>query len=163
MEETFRPEKFQKVLMWYLIMWGILWAVSVLIVSFAPPHRVFGKVILYGTTSIGYFANGLFSLGIMTISPIISVGVIAIGPGACGVIALGGGGACGIYAVGAHAVGVFAIGMNAIGIYTLSHSESGRGRYVFSPKRQDAKAVKLYTRWFPQFKQAYQPDAEEEK
>ena len=163
MAEIFRPEKFRKVLTMYLIMWGILWAAAVLIVSFAPPHRVFGKVILYGTTSIGYFANGLFSLGIVTISPIVSVGVIAIGPGACGVIALGGGGACGVYAVGAHAVGVFAIGINAIGIFTLSHSESGRGSYVFSPKRQDARAVKLYTRWFPQFKQAYQPDAEEEK
>ncbi len=162
MEETFRPEKFQKVLMSYLIMWGILWTVSVLIVSFAPPHRVYGKVILYGTTSVGYFANGLFSLGIVTISPIVSVGVIAIGPGACGVIALGGGGACGIYAVGVHAVGVFAIGMNAIGVYTLSHSGSGSGRYVFSPKRQDARAVKLYTRWFPQFKRAYLPDAEDE-
>ncbi|RKU37982.1 hypothetical protein C6495_00925 [Candidatus Poribacteria bacterium] len=163
MAEIFRPEKFRKVLTMYLIMWGILWAAAVLVVSFAPPHRVFGKVILYGTTSIGYFANGLFSLGIVTISPIVSVGVIAIGPGACGVIALGGGGACGVYAVGAHAVGVFAIGINAIGIFTLSHSESGRGSYVFSPKRQDARAVKLYTRWFPQFKQAYQPDAEEEK
>ncbi len=163
MAEIFRPEKFRKVLTMYLIMWGILWAAAVLVVSFAPPHRVFGKVILYGTTSIGYFANGLFSLGIVTISPIVSVGVIAIGPGACGVIALGGGGACGVYAVGAHAVGVFAIGINAIGIFTLSYSESGRGSYVFSPKRQDARAVKLYTRWFPQFKQAYQPDAEEEK
>ncbi len=163
MAEIFRPEKFRKVLTMYLIMWGILWAAAVLVVSFAPPHRVFGKVILYGTTSIGYFANGLFSLGIVTISPIVSVGVIAIGPGACGIIALGGGGACGVYAVGAHAVGVFAIGINAIGIFTLSHSESGRGSYVFSPKRQDARAVKLYTRWFPQFKQAYQPDAEEEK
>ncbi len=85
MAEIFRPEKFRKVLTMYLIMWGILWAAAVLVVSFAPPHRVFGKVILYGTTSIGYFANGLFSLGIVTISPIVSVGVIAIGPGACGV------------------------------------------------------------------------------
>lgn len=163
MEGVFRPEKFQKTLMSYLIMWGILWTVSVLIVSFTPPHRVFGKVMLYGTTSVGYFANGLFSLGILTVSPIASVGVVAIGPGACGIIALGGGGACGIYAVGWHAVGVFAIGMNAIGLFSLSHSASGRGTYVFSPRRQDARAVRLYTRWFPQFKEAYKREPEEEE
>jgi len=160
MKETFNSETFKKVLLFYLIILSVTWGVLVLsgfgfpLVLKAIPHsRLAIGDIVSGITAIGFVAIGSLSIGIVSIG-IISVGVFAFGATACGIIAFGSG-AVGVIAIGMNAVGVVAIGYNATGTYTLSYRVTNRGRYIFSPERQDAKAVVLFTRWMPKLKNAF--------
>ena len=160
MKGTFNSETFKKTLLFYLIMLSVAWGVLVLsgfglpLVLKAIPHsRLAIGEIVSGITAIGLVAMGSLSIGIVSIG-IISVGVLACGATACGIIAFGTG-AVGVIAIGMNAVGVVAIGYNAMGIYTLSYRVKNRGRYIFSPERQDAKAVVLFTRWMPKLKNAF--------
>ena len=82
------------------------------------------------------------------------LGGIAIGCNACGIVAIGFN-ACGVIAIGMNAIGVIAIGgYGVFGICVLSYSEIGKGKYVYAPHRQDAKAVAFFTRWFPKLRAA---------
>ena len=114
-------------------------------------------VVSIGACSVGVIAMGACSVGIVAVGAF-SVGVVAFGGNSFGIIAIGAGTRHG-YAVGpkgrfdiGRAVGVIAIGPKACGVYTLSYE--GKGRHVFSPDRQDAAAVMLFTRWLPKFKGA---------
>ncbi len=121
-----------------------------------------GKTISYGVFSIGMnlhgiivacingigaFAFGMLTCGIITIG-LIAGGVVAIGGNVVGIIAIGLN-AVGVVAIGCNAVGIIAIGYNACGVYTFSYSQRSRGKYLFAPHRQDAKAVVFFTKWFP--------------
>ena len=117
-------------------------------------------VVSIGACSVGVIAMGAFSVGIVSVGAF-SVGIFAFGGNSFGVIAIGSGtrhgykvGPKGRFDIG-RAVGVIAIGPKARGVYALSYT--GRGVYVFSPDRQDADAVALFTRWLPKFKGALSP------
>lgn len=138
------------------------------------PHIVFG-VFASGIISVGHFAFGLisvgnFSFGVISVGMFCSCGIISMGVmSSVGVIAIGYAYAYGVItiAVGSKkpfekgvymngkAFGVIAIGRQAYGVYSLSHGEEGEGTYLLSPKRQDAEAVTLFTRWFKKFKGAF--------
>lgn len=140
------------------------------------PHIVFG-VFASGIISVGHFAFGFisvgnFSFGVISIGMFSSCGIISMGiMSSVGVIAIGYAYAYGVItiAVGSKkpfekstymngkAFGVIAIGRQAYGVYSLSHGEEGEGTYLLSPKRQDAEAVALFTRWFKKFKGAFVP------
>ena len=114
-------------------------------------------VVSIGACSVGVIAMGAFSVGIVSVGAF-SVGIFAFGGNSFGLIAIGSGTRHG-YAVGprgrfdiGRAVGVIAIGPKACGVYTLSYE--GKGAHMFSPDRQDADAVALFTRWLPKFKGA---------
>ena len=160
MKETFNFETFKKAFRSYLIMLSVTWGVLVLsglgfplVLKTIPHSRLAIGEIVSGITAIGFVAIGSLPIGIVSIG-IISVGVFACGATACGIIAFGSG-AVGVIAIGMNAVGVVAIGYNAMGIYALSYRAKNRGRYIFSPERQDAKAVILFTRWMPKLKNAF--------
>ena len=117
-------------------------------------------VVSIGACSVGVIAMGAFSVGIVAFGAF-SVGIFAFGGNSFGVIAIGSGTRHG-YAVGprgrfdiGRAVGVIAIGPKACGVYTLSYE--GKGTHMFSPDRQDADAVALFTRWLPKFKGVLSP------
>lgn len=120
-------------------------------------------VVAIGACSVGVIALGAGSIGIFAVGAY-SVGVFAFGGNAFGVVALGAGtryGAIdkwsaprGRFDIG-RAVGLVAMGPTASGVYTLSYA--GKGRYMFSPNRQDAEAVALFTRWLPKFGKALSP------
>ena len=136
------------------------------------PHIVFG-VFASGIISVGHFAFGVisvgnFSFGVISIGMFCSCGIISVGVmSSVGIIAIGYSYAYGIIAIaigmkdlskryqGGQAFGVIAIGRRARGVFTLSYGEEGEGTYQFSPKRQDAEAVALFTRWFKKFKGAF--------
>ena len=65
--------------------------------------------------------------------------------------------AVGIFTVGINTAGFFSIGYRAFGIYALSYDKKGKGRYLFSPVRQDAEAVTLFTRWLPELEDVFAP------
>lgn len=160
MKETFNSETFKEAFQFYLVMLSVTWGVLVLsgfgfpLVLKAIPHsRLAIGEIVSGITAIGLVAMGSLSIGIVS-SGIISVGVFACGATACGIIAIGPG-AVGVIAIGMNAIGVVAIGYNAMGIYALSYRVKNRGRYIFSPERQDAKAIALFTHWMPKLKNAF--------
>ena len=117
-------------------------------------------VVSIGACFVGVISMGAFSVGIVAVGAF-SVGIFAFGGNSFGVIAIGAGtrhgyevGPRGRFDIG-RAVGVIAIGPAACGVYTLSYK--GRGRHVFSPDRQDADAVALFTRWLPKFKGGLSP------
>ena len=126
-------------------------------------------VIAIGACSVGIFALGAGSVGIFAFGAF-SVGIFAFGRNAFGVIALGAGSRYGMidkwsaprgrFNIG-KAVGIVAMGPNASGVYTLSYVD--KGRYTFSPNRQDAEAVALFTRWLPKFNEVFSPSSEESK
>ena len=134
------------------------------------------KVISSGIVSVGGFSCGVISIGLQFSCGVISIG----GIGSCGVISIGGMYSVGVIAfgysnaygiiaistgykkpfeqqqyIGGKAVGFIAIGRQARGLYVLSYDVEGEGTYQFSPKRQDAEAVALFTRWFRKFKGAF--------
>ena len=144
-----------------------------------PSH--FGWIYIPGSWLVGDIAFGVIRIGFISVGAL-PVGIIAIGACSVGVVAIG---ACsvGIFAFGANALGVIAIGAGtsyglintksslsgrfdigkvagivaigpeAYGLYTLSYA--GKATYIFSPDRQDAEAVALFTRWFPKFKKTF--------
>lgn len=141
-----------------------------LLLDLGLPHVVSG-MFSSGIVSIGFCSCGVISIGFC------SCGVISIGAFSCGVISIGGmfsaGGivigylhAYGTIAIstgykpfigeelhmGGKAFGLIAIGRQAQGLYALSYDNKGEGTYLFSPKRQDAEAVVVFTRWFRKFK-----------
>ena len=126
-------------------------------------------VIAIGACSIGVLALGAGSVGIFAVGAF-SVGIFAFGGNAIGVIALGAGTRSGMidkwsaprgrFGIG-KAVGIVAVGPTAYGRYTLSYVD--KGRYTFSPNRQDEEAVALFTRWLPKFSEVFSPASEESK
>ena len=163
MERKFRPEMFKKILRSYLIMSGVACGILVfsgfglpLVLDTIPYARLAIGKIVSGVTTIGFVVTGSLAIGMIS-SGLISIGIFAFGSTTCGVVAVGGG-AIGVVAIGMNAIGVVAIGYNATGIYALSYKDKkdkNRGRYMFSPERQDAKAVALFTRWMPKLKNAF--------
>lgn len=135
--------------------------------------------ISYGIISSGLISAGNFSVGIISVGINFSCGVISIGGfGSCGVISIGGIASVGIITIGyshvyeviaiatgsknisdrypgGQALGFMAFGRRARGVYALSYTNEGEGTYQFSPNRQDAEAVALFTRWFRKFKDAF--------
>ena len=135
--------------------------------------------ISYGIISSGMISAGNFSVGIISVGINFSCGVISIGGfGSCGVISIGGLSSVGVITIGyshvygviaiatgkkniseiyrgGQAFGLIAVGRQARGVYSLSYDPEGEGTYQFSPKRQDAEAVALFTRWFRKFKKAF--------
>ena len=169
------------VIAWYLEMTKVditgfldLWHASGdLLLDLGFPH------ISYGIFSSGIISAGNFSVGIISVGLNFSCGVISIGGfGSCGVVSIGGMSSVGVITIGySHAYGIIAIatgskniseryhggqsfgfiavGRHAQGVYALSYDEEAAGTYQFSPKRQDAEAVALFTRWFRKFKGAF--------
>ena len=138
------------------------------------PHVVFGMfssgIIAFGFCSCGVISIGYFSCGVISIGGMSSAGVISIGGMfSAGGIVLGYSHAYGTIAIsigykqfigealhiGGKAFGLIAIGRQAHGFYALSYDNKGEGMYQFSPKRQDAEAVALFTGWFRKFKRAF--------
>ncbi|MDE0186531.1 MAG: hypothetical protein OXP71_13925 [Candidatus Poribacteria bacterium] len=129
----------------------------------------------FGFITIGIIAVGIVTVGVIAVGPC-SIGVLAFGAGSVGIFAFGGN-AIGVIALGAgsrygaidkwsaprgrfnigRAVGLVAMGPTAHGRYTLSYA--GKGRYVFSPNRQDEEAVALFTRWLPKFSDVFSPSS----
>ena len=136
------------------------------------PHVVSGMfssgIIAFGFCSCGVISIGYFSCGVISIGSF-SCGVISIGGDSAGGIVLGNSHAYGTIAIstgykqfigealymGGKAFGLIAIGRQAHGFYALSYDNKGEGMYQFSPKRQDAEAVALFTGWFRKFKRAF--------
>ena len=166
-------ENFKKVFKRYLVKWSMVYAILICFVSiiavcinipkwqfsqwlislFMDTGAVFdGKTMSYGVFAIGMNLRGIIVAGINVIGAfafgVSACGIVAIGANVGGVIAIGGN-AVGIIAIGGNAFGVVAVGYNAFGIYALSYSQISRGKYLFAPHRQDAKAVAFFTRWFP--------------
>ena len=160
METTFNTETFKRTFRSYLIMLGVTWGVLVfggfgltLVLEIIPYGRlVIGKVVS-GIVAIGFVAIGNLNIGFLS-SGLLSVGIFSFGATACGIIAIGPA-AIGLLSVGMNAIGVVAIGYNTMGVYVLSYSAKSKGRYMFSPERQDAKAVALFTRWIPKLREAF--------
>ena len=166
---------------WYLEMTKVditgfldLWHTSRdLLLDLGFPH------VSYSIISSGMISAGNFSVGIISVGINFSCGVISIGGfGSCGVISIGGLSSVGVMTIGySHVYGVIAIatgsknisdrypggqalgfmafGRRARGVYALSYTNEGEGTYQFSPNRQDAEAVALFTRWFRKFKDAF--------
>ncbi len=127
-------------------------AISSGIVSFGAVS--FG-VVSIGAVSCGVIAIGTVSCGIITIG-VTSMGVFAFGNAAAvGFIAISTGSTGVPHRVGGTAFGVIAIGRHASGVYALSYERKGNGVYLFSPERQDIKAVALFTRCLRKFKRVY--------
>ena len=164
MKDTFNSEMFKKTFQSYLIMLGVTWIVLVfagfglpVVLEAIPYSRLTIGKIVSGAIAIGFVAMGSLPLGIVS-SGILPIGVFAFGATACGIIAIGGGCAIGVVAIGTNSIGVVAIGYNAMGVYVLSYRDNeakNKGKYMFSPERQDAKAVALFTRWMPKLKNAF--------
>ena len=133
-----------------------------------------GGVAIASINAIGLVGFSFVNaIGLVAFSFVNAVGVIGISlSGSAGIIAIGGVGAVGVVAIGGiNALGVIAIGYNATGFIAIGHSTSGvfclslsgnptwpsksAGKYVFSPNRQDSKAVKFFTSWIPQLKSAF--------
>ena len=171
------------VIAWYLEMTKVditgfldLWHASVdLLLDLGFPHLTY-KVISLGIVSVGGASFGIISIGINFSCGIISIGGFC----SCGVISIGGLLSVGVVTIGysrayglisiatgnkqpfeknryinGKSYGLIAIGRHARGVYALSYDEDGEGTYQFSPKRQDAEAVALFTRWFRKFKGAF--------
>ena len=166
---------------WYLEMTKVditgfldLWHASGdMLLDMGFPHITY-KVISSEIVSLGGLSFGIISVGIFS-----SCGVISIGNfSSCGVISIGGMSSVGVIAIGyshvygiiaiatgnkniseryhgGQAFGFIAVGRHARGVYALSYDAEGEGTYQFSPKRQDAEAVALFTRWFRKFKGAF--------
>ena len=160
MKGTFNTEAFKKTLLSYLITLSVTWGILILsgfglplILETIPHSRLAIGEVVSGVIAIGFVAIGSLPIGMVS-NGIVSVGIFAVGGTACGIIAVGAG-SIGIIAVGMNAIGVVAIGYNAVGIYALSYKSTNKGRYIFSPERQDAKAVALFTHWMPKLKGAF--------
>lgn len=172
-QDTPNAANFKKAFKPYLIKWSIIYAVFIAFISIIPvciskPNWEFsqliiswfmdmgaifdGKNIHYSVITLGIITSGIFTLGGFSVG-IITMGINVIGGFAFGVNAIGivaiGTNAVGVIAIGCNAVGVVAIGVNVIGIYALSYSESGKGRYLLAPHRQDTEAIDFFSRWFP--------------
>jgi hypothetical protein len=150
MKGTFNTEAFKKTLLSYLITLSVTWGILILsgfglplILETIPHSRLAIGEVVSGVIAIGFVAIGSLPIGMVS-NGIVSVGIFAVG-----------GTACGIIAVGMNSIGVVAIGYNAVGIYALSYKSTNKGRYIFSPERQDAKAVALFTHWMPKLKGAF--------
>lgn len=156
-----------------LVKWSIVYAVLIFFISFmtvciSKPNWDFSQwliswfmdkgaifdgknihfsVITIGIITFGIFTLGGFSIGIITFGTNV-VGGFAFGINAIGIVAIGTN-AVGVIAIGCNTIGVVAIGVNVIGIYAMSYSESGKGRYLLAPHRQDAAALAFFSRWFP--------------
>ncbi len=162
MKGTFNTETFKKIFLSYLSMLGLTWGVVVFsgfglpfILETIPHSRLATGNTVSGVIAIGLVAIGSLSIGTVS-NGVLSVGIFAVGSTACGVVAIGGGAAVGVIAIGTNAIGVVSIGYNAMGIYALSYKDQkNRSRYLLSPERQDAKAVRLFTRWMPKLKNAF--------
>lgn len=185
MSATFMPEEFKKELRAYLLKWAASWgflmsavAISILMFlhsqgwQFPPPVNTgtltIGKIFAIKLFDVGPNAVGLFAMGInifgLFAGGVNAYGLLAVGVNAIGIFAVGVN-AVGVFAVGVNAVGYFAVGVNTVGfyahgcraygIYALSYEKKGKGRYVFSPARQDAEAVELFTRWLPELEVAF--------
>ena len=169
MQTTFTPENFKKAFKPYLIKWGIVYAILMCFITTLTvpciffPNWQFSQQLISLFMDIGarfdggMIGYGVFVIGRIYLPGIISIGIngiggIAIGCNACGIVAIGCN-ACGVIAIGVNAIGVVAIGGYAVfGIYVLSYLESGKGKYVFAPHRQDPKAVAFFTQWFPKLR-----------
>ena len=163
MQTTFTPENFKKAFKPYLVRWGVVYTILISLVTIVTtciviPNWGFSQwlVSLFmdtgamfdgRTISYGIFAMSILLFGIIVVGVNV-IGVFAFGMNACGIVAIGGN-AVGVIAIGGNAFGVVAVGYNAFGIYVLSYSQRSRGKYLFAPHRQDAKAVAFFTRWFP--------------
>ena len=178
MQTTFTPENFRKAFKPYLVRWSVVYAILISLVTivttciiipnwgfsqwlvslFMDTGAMFdGRTISYGVFAMGIPLFGIIVVGMnvmgiplfgIIVAGINVIGVFAFGMNACGIVAIGGN-AIGIIAIGGNAFGVVAVGYNAFGIYALSYSQRSRGKYLFAPHRQDAKAVAFFTRWFP--------------
>ena len=166
---------------WYLEMTKVditgfldLWHASGdMLLDMGFPHITYkaisSEIVSLGGLSFGIISVGIFSsCGVISIGNFSSCGVISIGGmSSVGVIAIGYSHVYGIIAIatgnkniseryhGGQAFGFIAIGRHARGVYALSYDEEGEGTYQFSPKRQDAEAVVLFTRLFRKFKRAF--------
>ena len=185
MSKTFSSERFQKTFDSYFWKWwmviGILYFVvfalyTVLIFNkelISKFPSLFGWInnIAFGAIGIGIVSCGALAVGMVAIGAC-SVGIVAVGAFSIGIFAFGGN-ALGVIAIGAgtsygmtniksslrgrfdigKAVGLVAISPKAYGFYTLSYT--GKSRYTFSPDRQDAEAVALFTRCLPKLKKTF--------
>ena len=182
--KSFNPQKFREVGRSYLMRHSIIVLPVLVSVIVVVPILVsqmtgnttgfleIGNINAIGLVAFSYVnAIGLVpfsyvnSVGLVAFSPVNSVGIVSIGAvNTVGVIAIGGLNVFGVIAIGYNAVGIVAIGSRASGIFCLPLSgnsawwgwnPSAVGRHVFSPDRQDAKAVELFTRWMPRLKSAF--------
>ena len=148
MSDKFSIELFQKLLRSYSLKWSIA---VVFLIGCAFIFALFSHIIAIGDIiflvflSIGVNTIGFVAIGV-NVGGFLSIGVNAIGFVAIGVNAMG------FVAIGANAVGFVAVGYRACGIYVLSYERKSVGIYMFSPDRQDASAIGLFTRLFPQLK-----------
>lgn len=125
--------------------------------------RLFGVPLLdaSGGMSVGIVALGGIAVGGIAFGGG-AVGVVAFGGGAAGVIAIGGG-AVGILAMGGGAVGIVSLGGGAFGYVAVGGGAAGRyvlagdgwGEFVFSYRRQDEPAVRLFCRLLPRLRRAF--------
>ena len=161
--------------------YGIVKYLELVKVETTPFLRVWHSwVPILGDITFGAIASGIVSIGAVSFGVIsigaVSFGVIAIGSVSCGVIgigaisvgifAFGNASAVGLIAistgstgvtprVGGNAFGIIVIGRKATGLYALSYKRKGNGVYLFSPERQDIKAVALFTHCLGKFKRVY--------
>lgn len=132
-------------------------------------HLTFGAInigfIAVGALTVGVVSIGACSIGIVAVGAF-SVGIFAFGGNAFGVIAIGAGTSYGMFKTKSaprgrfdigKGVGIVAVAPDAYGIYTLSYT--GKSRYMFSPDRQDTKAVEMFTRWLPKFEKTFSPSS----
>ena len=179
MSATFISEEFKKVLRSFLLKWGLSWGflmssvvISILILLRSqnwqlPPSigvgtLTIGKLLTIKSFAIGTNTSGIFAVGVNI------VGLLAAGVNTFGIFAVGVNAAgflpwgqtpffTGVFTVGINTAGFFSIGYRAFGIYALSYDKKGKGRYLFSPVRQDAEAVTLFTRWLPELEDVFAP------
>ncbi len=168
MQTTFTPQDFRETFKPVLMKWTCTYAIfvgAVILFIFSLHHMLpyaisalgvdILRIIEYGRKNVvggivicvnglGIFAIGCNVCGVVAIG-INAGGIIAIGGNAFGIISIGTS-TMGIYTLGGHAIGVYAIGWRAHGNYVFSYSAKGSGRYLFSPYRQDPKAVAFFMR-----------------
>jgi hypothetical protein len=177
MQTTFTPENFEKAYKPYRLKWGIAYLIFlcpmfIIILFVTIPKWQFsqwfislmmdtgaifdGRTIKHGVLVIGVHTAAIIAISVNAFGAFVvginAVGVVAIGTNAVGIIAIGVN-AVGIIAIGTNAVGVITItlGGYGYGIYVLSHTQRVRGKNLFTPHRQDPKAVAFFTRWLPRF------------
>ena len=152
MSDNFSIDRFKKVLRSYSLKWSIaLFFLIGCVFIFSTQNALFSSMIAIGDIiSVGFFAFGVNTIGLFAFGVNVG-GFFAFGVNAGGFFAFGVN-AVGFFAFGVNPIGLFAAGYRACGIYALSYKRKSVGISVFSPDRQDAGAVVLFTRLFPRLK-----------
>ncbi len=155
MSDNFSTERFQKEFRYYSLKWSLpLFSLFVFALILGTQSAVSSRIIaISDTLSVNFVSISVNTIGLFAIGVNVA-GLFAIGVNVAGLFAIGVN-VIGFFAIGANALGFFAVGYRACGIYVLSYEKKSVGISVFSPARQDAGAVGLFTRVFPKLKQRF--------